>query len=138
MKHFFLDTNVILDFLAQRKPFVLPAADLFQLAEREKVVLYVSSLSFSHALYLLRKSVGSATARTLLLDLSEIVTIAAVDSAHVNEALRSSFADFEDAIQYFAARSIPAITHVVTRDLKGFAAGQLPVITPPEALRLLN
>ncbi len=127
MRHLFLDTNVVLDFLARREPFVAPAADLFQLAEKGSVVLYVSNLSFSHALYLLRKSAGSATARALLLDLSEIVSIASVDAAHVREALRSGFTDFEDAIQYFAARSVPAITHIVTRD-----AGRVPRRVPAD------
>ena len=138
MKHFFLDTNVVLDFLAQREPFAAPATNLFHQAEKGNAVLHVSSLSFSHALYLLRKSVGSASARSLLVDLSGIVAIATVDAAHVNEALRSNFADFEDAIQYFAARSIPAVSHIVPRDPKGFAGGELPVVTPTKALRLLS
>ena len=138
MRHFFLDTNVALDFLAQRQPFAAPATDLFQLADEEKVVLYVSSLSFSHVLYLLRKTAGPANARSLLLDLVETVTITAVGSATINDALRADFIDFEDAIQYFAARAVPAIEAIVTRDPKGFAAGTLPVLAPAEALRLLR
>ena len=137
MRHFFLDTNVVLDFLAQREPFLKPANDLFQAADSGTVALYVSSLSFSHALYLLRKTAGSVAARGLLLDLSAVVVIVAVDSANINEALRSGFADFEDAIQYFAARSQPVITHLVTRDPKGFVGSTIPVVSPAEALQLL-
>lgn len=138
MKHFFLDTNVVLDFLGQREPFVAPAANLFQQAEQKTVVLYISSLSFSHVLHLLRKPVGAVAARALLIDLTEIAAIVAVDSASVNAALRSDLADFEDAIQYFAAASVPAITHIVTRDPKGFGGAGLPAISPVEALQLLT
>ena len=84
--------------------------------------------------------VGSAKAQELLLDIADLVTIIAVDSRNVNDALRSSFTDFEDALQYFAAASEAelAIEAIVTRDPKGFAEGTLPVLTPPAALARLN
>ena len=84
----------------------------------------------------MRKLTGAAKAQELLLDIADIVTIVAVDSRNVNDALRSSFPDFEDALQYFAAEAEtePAIEAIVTRDPKGFAAGALPVLTPPAAL----
>ncbi|MDJ0366405.1 PIN domain-containing protein [Hymenobacter sp. H14-R3] len=140
MSRFFVDTNVLLDFIMRRPPFAISAAELFQLAEDRKLVLYCSSLSFSQAHYILRKVVGSAKAQDLLLDTADLVTIVAVDSRSVHDALRSSFSDFEDALQYFAATSqvSPAIEAIVTRDPKGFAAGALPFLTPPEALARLG
>jgi len=79
--------------------------------------------------------VGSERARALLLDIADIVTIIAVDSRTVNDALRSSLTDFEDALQYFAVLAEePTIEAIVTRDPRGFAAGALPVLTPPAAL----
>jgi predicted nucleic acid-binding protein len=146
MSHLFLDTNVLLDFLMRRAPFATAAAELFQLAEDRKVWLYCSSLSFSQAHYVLRKVAGTAKALYLLTDIADTVTIIAVDSRNVNDALRSSFADFEDTLQYFAAKaeaetatlaSESAIEAIVTRDPRGFAAGALPVLTPPEALARL-
>ena len=136
MSHFFVDTNVLLDFIMRRPPFAVAAAELFQLAEDRKIWLYCSSLTFSQAHYVLRKIVGSAKAQELLLDIADIVTIIAVDSRNVNDALRSSFLDFEDALQYFAAEAEvePAIKAIITRDPKGFASGALPVLTPPAAL----
>ena len=140
MRHFFVDTNVLLDFIMRRTPFAIPAANLFQLAENRRIWLYCSSLSFSQAHYVLRKVVGTTRAQELLLDIAGIVTIIAVDSRNVNDALRSSFTDFKDALQYFAAitEAEPAIDAIVTRDPKGFAAGTLPVLTPPEALARLG
>lgn len=140
MNHFFVDTNVLLDFLMRRTPSAVAAAELFQLAEDRKIWLYCSSLSFSQAHYILRKVVGSPEAKDLLVEIADIVTIIAVDSRNVNDALRSSFADFEDALQYFAAVAEvePAIEAIVTRDPKGFAAGARPVLTPPAALTHLG
>ncbi|RZK25100.1 MAG: PIN domain-containing protein [Hymenobacter sp.] len=120
---------------------------MVQLAEDRKVWLYCSSLSFSQAHYILRKVVGTAKALDLLTDIADIVTIIAVDSRTVNDALRSSFTDFEDALQYFAAKSEAeaaslasesAIEAIITRDPEGFAAGALPVFTPPAALAQLG
>lgn len=139
MSHFFVDTNVLLDFLMRRAPFAVAAAELFQLAEDRKIWLYCSSLTFSQAHYVLRKVIGAARAQELLLDIADLVTIVAVDSRTVNDALRSSFLDFEDALQYFAAtaEAEPALEAIVTRDPKGFVAGMLPILTPPEALTRL-
>ncbi len=142
MNHFFIDTNVLLDFLMRRAPFAVEAAELFQLAEERKIWLYCSSLSFSQAHYILRKVVGTSKSLDLLTDIADIVTIIAVDSRNVNDALRSSFTDFEDALQYFAvmaeAEAESTIKAIVTRDPKGFAAGALPVLSPPEALARLR
>lgn len=140
MKHFFLDANVVMDFLTRRAPFAVPAADLFQLAEEGQINVYVSSLSFSHLFYLLRKAVGSASARSLLIDVSDVVTIVAVDSRNVKNALHSAFGDFEDALQYYAAHaeSEPAIEAIVTRDPAGFTQAKILILSPTEALQRVS
>lgn len=46
MSHFFVDTNVLLDFLMHRAPFAVATAELFQLAKDRTIWLYCSSLSF--------------------------------------------------------------------------------------------
>ena len=137
MRHFFLDTNVLLDFLARREPFGAVAAQLVEASAQKRVTLYVSSLSFSHIDYTLRKSITAPERLYRMAQLSGLVEIAPVDRAVIEAALASGFADFEDAIQYDAARAIPAIEAIVTRDPRGFATGQLPVLSPTEALRQL-
>jgi len=46
MKKLFIDTNIIIDLLAQREPFYDEAAILFTLADKRKVNLSVSALTF--------------------------------------------------------------------------------------------
>lgn len=47
MKNLFLDTNILLDYLAIRHPFFKDADAIFELAEKDLVHLFGSSLSFS-------------------------------------------------------------------------------------------
>lgn len=105
MRHFFLDTNIIFDYLGRREPNGAAAVALFQAAYERKATLYVASLSFSHTFYTLRKQVGAVAAREALRKLAQLVRVVAVDEEVVQQALNSSFADVEDAMQYFAATS---------------------------------
>ncbi len=58
MKRVFLDTTVLLDFLADRKPFSDAAAHLFAAAGQQKIKIHGSALSFSNLYYILRQSLS--------------------------------------------------------------------------------
>ncbi|MBC8081702.1 MAG: hypothetical protein H7Z21_00695 [Hymenobacter sp.] len=88
--------------------------------------------------YILRKATSTAAAVGLLSDLAQLVEIVPVDAATVRQALAAGFPDFEDALQYFAATSVPALEALITRDLKGFQAGTLPILTSAEAVAQLR
>lgn len=137
MKSFFVDTNVLLDLLGQREPFGADAAQLLEAAVRKEVVVYVSGLSFSHIDYVLRKTMTVAERLYKMTRLASIVEIIPLDRLIIEATFTLGFADFEDGLQYCAARAVPAIEAIVTRDPKGFAAGALPVLTPPAALAAL-
>lgn len=138
MRHFFVDTNVLLDLLTRREPFDQEAGLLLDAAVRGRVRLYVASLSFSHIHYVLRKTNTPAERTDKLLKLARLTQVVAVDETVILRALESQSRDFEDAIQQFAATGIAAITAIVTRDPKGFATGELPALSPAEALRLIG
>jgi len=134
MRHYFLDTNVVIDFLTRRGAFAVPAAKLFEASVLGKATLYVASLSFSNINYVLRKENTLAERIDKLTKLARLVQIVSVDSHAVQAALASNFTDFEDALQYFAATAVPSIEAIVTRDPKGFRSSTLPVLTPTEAV----
>lgn len=145
MKHWFLDTNVLIDFLTDRQPFAEAANDIFRLAHAGRVKLYVASLSFSTAFYLLRRSLAatgvvnpSAVAQQTLATIKPLLTVVAVDDDTVSGALRANFPDFEDALQSFAAQAVPAIDLLVTRNGKDFRLGSVPIADPATALRSLT
>lgn len=138
MRHFFLDTNVVFDYLGRREPNAAAAVALFQAAYEGRAMLYVASLSFSHVFYTLRKQVGAVVAREALRKLARLIRVVAIDEAVVQQALNSAFADVEDAMQYFAAASRPEIEAIVTGDPKGFKEGNLRVISLAEAQILVT
>lgn len=56
MKRVFVDTNIIVDLIADRKPFSKFALQIFSLAEENKVELFTSSHSVATAHYLLKNT----------------------------------------------------------------------------------
>jgi predicted nucleic acid-binding protein len=130
----FLDTDVVLDHLANRQPFAEHAHRLLALAETDQLTLCVSSLSFSNLYYLLRKLKGHAEAVALLAKLKSLVRVAGVTEAEIQPALSSKFKDFEDAIQHFAAKAEGGISAIVKRNQTDYAASELPVLSPDEFL----
>lgn len=138
MKHIFLDTNVLIDFLADRKPFSGEAARLFNYAINKKVVIYVATVSYNNIYYILRQSCGHARTIRILAELQEWTEAVDVSRDEVRRALKSEFKDFEDAIQYNCAKSIVRMDCIVTRDTKDFKASSMPVLTPKEALSIIE
>jgi len=130
MENVFIDTDVIVDFLTDRKPFSLESAKIFSLIDQKKIKGCVSSLSFSNLYYVLRKFGTHKKVISSLQDLSELVDILKVDSDIVKSALTSDFKDFEDSIQYFAAQEQKKIDCIITRNIKDYKESSIPVMTP--------
>ena len=56
----------------------------------------------------------------------------------IKKALKSAFKDFEDAIQYYSALSNKRIHIIVTRNTKDFKESVLAIMTPEEAVKLIE
>ncbi len=130
MKKIFVDTNIIIDLLADRRPHSKFAIALFEKAESQKVKLFASSHSFATTYYLLKKHIDDKKLRFILLGLLEYVNIIPIDFHAIERALKSKHKDFEDALQILAALSVDTIDFIVTRDLKGFKDSEIPVFSP--------
>jgi predicted nucleic acid-binding protein len=134
MDKIFLDTDVALDHLADRQPFAEYAHRLFALAETGELMACLSSLSFSNLYYILRKLKGHDDALVLLRKLKLLVRVSAVCEGEIQSALSSSFKDFEDAIQHFAAKTEGSVNAIITRNKADFSASEIPVLSPDEFL----
>jgi len=133
MKKVFVDTNIFIDLIANRVPFSQYAISLFKLAENNKVKLYTSSHAYATTHYILKKYMEETPLREALVELLVIVDLIPVDTTLIKKSLLSKYRDFEDAIQIFAANSIPNIDFIVTRDLRDFKDAGIPVL-PPDVL----
>ena len=129
-----MDTNVVIDFLADRQPFSLDAARLFDLAIEAKVKIFISAVSYNNIYYILRQSLTNHGTIRLLEDLAEMTEITDVTDAIIRQSLKSDFKDYEDAIQYYCALSIPQIDFIVTRNTRDYKKSVLSVFTPKEAI----
>ena len=94
----FLDTNVIIDFYAQRESFFRPAAIIVDLAMRGNIELCVSSLSFVNAFYVLRKTYQVEELYDKLSRFSELCTITSIGDTDIRYSLNNRSSDFEDTV----------------------------------------
>ena len=134
MKKLFLDTNIIVDLLADRKPFSKNAIQLFQKAELNEIELFTSSHSIATTHYLLKKYLAEKELREVLYHLLDYITVIAVNVDILKKGLRSNHKDFEDAIQILCASSIVKIDCIVTRNTKDFKSSEIPAFNPDEIL----
>lgn len=133
-----LDTNVLIDVLANRKPFARTSAMIWSLADRGHFRAFASAISFSNIYYILRKSNGREKAASALREVQHICRTAAVDASVIDRASEAGFHDFEDAVQYFSAVEASA-DYLVTRDAKDFPDdGVIEIVSPEELLAILS
>lgn len=134
MKAVFVDTNIIVDLIADRKPFSKYAIALFKHAEEEKINLYTSSHSIATTHYLLKKYLGEKDLRNTIFSLLDYLRVIAVDEAVLRKGLRSKHTDFEDAIQIVCATTVEIINCIVTRNIKDFKDCEILVLSPDELI----
>jgi predicted nucleic acid-binding protein len=134
MEKVFIDSDIILDLLLRRDPFALPAAELFELGSTNTVRLHTTAVILANVFYILRKSSGNGKAKTRLYELRSLVHILPVDEKTVDLGLASVFSDFEDSLQYFAAKEneIPVL---ITRNTKDYKVKDMAVQTAEEYIK---
>lgn len=137
MTKIFLDTNVVLDFILKRDGFAEDAAIIFDLGERKKLSLTLSSLSVNNIDYVISKIESKKKARQIIIKLLTIVEILPVGKSTIEKSAMSEFKDFEDAIQNFCAEE-GGLNNVITRNLKDFKKSNLSILTPKEFLSSLS
>lgn len=135
MRKIFIDTNILVDLIADRKPFSKFAVDIFKNAEEKKVKLYTSSHSIVTTHYLLKKYIDEKKLREVLYNLLDYIQVVSVDMDTLKKGLKSKHKDFEDAIQIISAYSVEKIDCIVTRNIKDFSGSEIPVLTPDELIQ---
>jgi predicted nucleic acid-binding protein len=135
MKNLFLDTNIIIDLLAKREPFYRSAAHLFSLADKMKLQLCVSALTFANTNYILLREKKPEEAKLILRKLKLLVKVISLDDKIIGLSLNDSdFKDYEDALQYYSALENEA-NMIITRNLKDFQKSKIPVLTAEQFLQ---
>lgn len=134
MKNLFLDTNVLMDILANRIPFYESSSKVYKLGLNKKCNLFTSSNTINTLHYLLKKFIGEQDIRKALDEITDIVSVIPVNLDMIKKSLKSNHKDFEDAIQIYSAQSIKGMDCIVTRDLKNYKNAEIQVYTPDQFL----
>ncbi len=137
MKKVFIDTNILIDLLADRRPYSKNAIEIFELAEKGEIVIYMTSLSLMNTHYALKKYLDERTIRQSFLELLQIIKLVALDYAIISKALKAKNKDFEDSVQMHSAYSISEINCLITRNTKDFKDCEIDVFTPEEFLDII-
>lgn len=136
MMKVFLDTNVVLDYYLDRAGADV-AEDILAMGYSKACELYVSALTFSNVAYITRKKFPGDRIYGVLDTLLELAQVSSVDRSTVMQAIAMRAKDFEDAMQYYSARSIDAAC-IVTSNVKDFPFSAIPVYRPKEFLDLID
>jgi predicted nucleic acid-binding protein len=128
----FIDTNVIIDLIANREPFSEDAIQLFSLGERKKIKLYISTQSILTTHYILKKYISEKELRDIIDELLDFVSVIPSTKDIIKRSLKSKYNDFEDGVQILTAESIESMSFIVTRNVKDFKESNLNVLTPQD------
>ena len=136
MKKIFIDTNIALDLLFERPKFFNLAKAVFTMANRERITLYFSALSFGTVTYFLEQKFNKEQTKYKLKECAKIVKILPFNQHIIEKSLYSNFKDIEDGYQYFTAKE-HGIPIIVTRNVKDFLVDDISVVTPEQFLKEL-
>ena len=134
---YLLDTNIVLDLIGKREPFVNSALRIFVFAEKEQLKLWISPHSLATIYYVLSKDRDPKNASKLLEKLLGRLHIAPIDETVVRRAFSYGFRDWEDALIASAAYGA-RVDAIVTRNVKDFKKSPLPALLPDEVLARLS
>ncbi|CAA6804144.1 MAG: Putative nucleic acid-binding protein, contains PIN domain [uncultured Sulfurovum sp.] len=128
-----LDTNIVLDVLLAREPFVDMAKEIFILVENKELIGYLCATSVTTLHYLVGRSTNKKEADEIIEKLLTLFEVSAVTKEVLKEASKNNGLDYEDSVIYTAA-DYSEIDIIVTRDKKGFKESKVSVLSPNEFL----
>ena len=131
------DTNVVLDVLLEREPFSEHAAYMMSKVERSEISGFLCATTVTTIYYLLSRFLGKEKAGKSIHSIVSLFEIASVNRVVIENALKSNFADFEDAVVSESARHA-GVEYIITRNVVDFKKSKIPAYTPTEFLGILE
>lgn len=129
----FIDTNVLIDFLTNKRPAHESSMRFLSLALSQNHNFAVNSVSLANADFLLSRYYNVYDFPKRFSLLNKQFSICSMDEKQATNAIHSDWPDFEDALQYESA-----VAHgcniIITRDKKGFLKSKITVLNPEEFL----
>lgn len=132
----FLDTNILLDIVEQRRPFYTASLAVLEAGDQRNFEFFVAWHGIATVFYITAKKRGDAYALLMIRDLLGWATVATVGQGEALNALSYGIMDYEDALISAAASSCAA-DWLITRDVSGFSKSPVSPIHPSDFLQKL-
>ncbi len=126
------DTNVVLDVLLARQPFLAASAAALDLAGDGRVDGFVAGHAVTTIAYLVQREKKRATVSAALLQLLSKLRVAATTDSSIRLALAMDLDDFEDCVTVASAQEA-GCELIVTRNVQHFRRALVRAVLP-EAL----
>jgi predicted nucleic acid-binding protein len=132
-----IDTNIALDVILEREPFVESATEVFGLVEAGKLQGYVAATTITNIFYIVRKLKSREAALQAIAQLLQGLTLCEVNRSVIQQALSLNLKDFEDGVQLACAvlNNLDAIT---TRNEEDFDEAEFVVLSPTDLIARVN
>lgn len=128
------DTNVLLDVLLEREPYVQVATRLVAAVDNGRIEGSICATAVTTLYYIGAKDLGRKRAHEQVRTLLSMFEVAPVDRDVLQRALDDDgFTDYEDAVAHEAAQAA-GVSAIVTRNGRDFAKATIPVVEPLELL----
>ena len=131
-----LDTNIVVDIISKRDGYE-DSLQLLKHCELGNVNGFVSAITVTDVMYILRKHISPSLVRETVQILLLILDVANILKSDITSAFSSDIKDYEDAVQSSCAERVKA-DYIVTRNLKDFRESAVPAILPSKALQIIR
>lgn len=130
------DTNIIIDVLLEREPFVDDSYKVLRFCEERMYEGFITASCVTDIYYLVRKYLHSTElAYKAVGKMLEIFKICNVTNEDILSAFQKKAKDFEDCLVAVCAKSI-GCDYIITRNKVDFKNFDIEVLTPTELLQL--
>jgi len=134
MTRLLIDTNIIIDYLADRTPFAADSERVIGMCIDEYAEGFLTASSVTDIYYIMRKVTGREKALIKIRQLLEILDVVSVGKSEILKAMELDIPDFEDALAAVCAERIKA-DYIVTRNTKDFKNAFVKAVTPKDLMR---
>ncbi len=133
-----VDTNIVLDALLEREPFVRDARALLEATRSQQIQGYVTATTLTNIFYIVQRQTRNLeSARQAVSMTLTLMEVCPVNRDTLEAAFASNLRDFEDAVQLACAMA-SRLDAIVTRNAQDFAGATLPILSTSELLESLS
>ena len=133
----FLDANVLIDVVQNRIDFVEASSKILQLGLDGRCELWVSDITMVTVAYYAKRHRTIEQFYHVMCELRSILNVVSPGVSAIDWALQQRNKDFEDTIQYYAAKWC-GTEYIITRNERDYPYTDIPAVSPTTFLKLIG